>query len=367
MDLDGNPISNRKDEHIDISLKEDVESRIGTWFDSIFLIHNSLPESNIKDISIKAKLLGREFSAPLLIEGMTGGTKRGAEINKKLAIVASEFNIPMMVGSQRIAIEYPELAWTFKVVREISDDIFLIGNIGAVQLVEYDLNKILRVVDMIEADALAIHLNPLQESVQPEGDTDFRGVLKKIERVSAELSIPVIVKETGAGISMEVAKMLLGTNIKAIDVAGLGGTSWSAIEVYRARKVSDRTKEHIGTKYWNWGIPTAASVIEVKYVVGDKMEVIASGGIRDGLDIAKAIAIGADFAGMAKPILEALSRGLDELRKFLSRIFIELRNAIFLTGAKSLYDLKKVPIVIFPPLKYWLESRGIKIRGVNFG
>ena len=357
-------ISNRKDEHIDISLEKDVDSEIHTWLDSIFLVHNSLPELDMKDVSIKAKLFGREFNAPLLIEGMTGGTKRGAEINEQLATIADELNIPMMVGSQRIAIENPDLSWTFSVARDVAPNLFLIGNIGAAQLIEYDVKQIAKAVDMIDANALAIHLNPLQESVQPEGDTNFRGVLNKIKKISEEINVPIMIKETGAGISMEVAQKLVDANVQAIDVSGLGGTSWSAIEVYRALNQNDEIKAHLGKKFWSWGIPTAASIIEVKSVVGDKIQVIASGGIRDGIDIAKSIAIGADFAGMAKPILKALSKGVDELKTFLLKLFLEIRNAVFLTGAKNIYELKNVPIVIFPPLKYWLESRKIKIRGV---
>ncbi len=356
-----NLIHNRKDEHIDIALNEDVESKIATWFDSIHLIHMSLPETNMKTISIKAKLLGRTFSAPVLIEGMTGGTKRGGEINEKLARVASELDIPMMVGSQRVAIEDPSVEWTFRIARDVDPNIFLIGNIGAAQIIEYDINKVSRAISMIEADALAIHLNPLQESVQPEGDTNFQGVLKRIDYLSRELSIPIIVKETGAGISYETALMLKQTEIKAIDIAGLGGTSWSAIEVYRAKKVNEELKMMLGKKFWNWGIPTAASIMEVKAAVGDKFEIIASGGIRDGVDVAKAIAIGASFAGLARPILKALSGGEENLKRFLKLVFHEIKNVVFLTGAKNIYELREKPIVIFPPLKYWLESRNIKL------
>ncbi|MGQ4892136.1 MAG: type 2 isopentenyl-diphosphate Delta-isomerase [Candidatus Njordarchaeia archaeon] len=360
----GNMITNRKDEHIDIVINKRVESDITTWFDSIHLIHISLPESNLHKISIEAELLGRKFNAPVLIEGMTGGTKRGAEINKNLAKVAKELNIPMMVGSQRVTVENRELEWTFKIAREEGDDIFLIGNIGAAQLLEYDLEEIMRAINMVDADALAIHLNPLQESVQPEGDSNFEGILAKIKYISEELSVPIIVKETGAGISKEVAEMLLDTNIKAIDVAGLGGTSWSAIEVYRAKKYGEKTKAMLGKEFWNWGIPTAASVIEVKSVVGDKIEVIASGGIRNGQDIAKAIAIGADFGGMARPLLLALNESYEALKEFILKIFYEIRNIVFLTGSKNLYDLRNKPVIIFPPLKYWLESRKINFRGL---
>ena len=364
MNEDYRPIiHNRKDEHIDIALQKDVESRITTWFDSIFLVHISLPETDMKKIDIKARLLGREFNAPVLIEGMTGGTKRGAEINEKLAKAASKYNIPMMVGSQRVAIEDPSVEWTFKIARDVDPNIFLIGNIGAAQLIEYSKDKISRAISMIEADALAIHLNPLQESVQPEGDTNFEGVLKRINWLSNELSVPLIVKETGAGISYEVAKMLNDeTDIKAIDVSGLGGTSWSAIEIYRAEKAGDILKKHLGEKFWSWGIPTAASVIEVRAAVKRDVEIIASGGIRDGLDIAKAIAIGADFGGLARPILKALSKGEDQLGRFLENIFHEIKNVVFLTGAKNIYQLKEKPVIIFPPLKYWLEQRNISLK-----
>ncbi len=365
MVLDSNDIiSNRKDEHIDIALKKDVESKIETWFDCIHLIHTALPENDLKEVSIEAYLLGKKFNAPILIEGMTGGTKRGAEINEKLAIIASQFNIPMMVGSQRVAIEDPALEWTFRIARDVSPDIFLIGNIGAAQLVEYNIKKIVKAIDMIDADALAIHLNPLQESVQPEGDSNFKGIMKRIEYIASEIDVPIVVKETGAGISREVAIALMETGIKAIDVAGLGGTSWSAIEVFRAKKAGDIKKAHLGMKFRDWGIPTAASVIEVKSVVGDSIEVIASGGIRDGIDVSKAISIGADFAGLARPILMALNEGLEKLIEFLERIFYEIRNVVFLTGSKNLSELKEKPVIVFPPLRYWLKSRKINFKGL---
>ncbi len=358
-------ITNRKDEHIDIALKENVEGKIGTWFDCINFIHTALPETDLHKIQVKTRFLGREFSAPLLIEGMTGGTPRGAKINEQLAKAARELNIPMMVGSQRIAIEKPETEWTFRIARESGEDIFLIANIGAAQITTYTLDKITRIISMIDADALAIHLNPLQESVQPEGDTDFTGVLDRIDWLSRELSVPIIVKETGAGISYETAKMLLKTKVKAIDVSGSGGTSWSAIEVYRARKVKDDVKEHLGTKFWNWGIPTAASVVEVRAAVGKEIQVIASGGIRDGVDAAKAISLGADMVGMARPVLKALDRGYNHLLNFLNKTILEIRNVVFLTGSKSLKELRKKPIVVFPPLAYWLEARGFRLEEIR--
>jgi len=270
-----------------------------------------------------------------------------------------------MVGRQRIAIEKPETEWTFRIAREAGEDIFLIANIGAAQITTYTMDKISKIISMIEADALAIHLNPLQESVQPEGDTDFTGVLDRIDQLSRELSVPIIVKETGAGISYETAKMLLKTNIKAIDVSGSGGTSWSAIEVYRARKVKDQVKEHLGTKFWNWGIPTAASIVEVKAAVSKNIQIIASGGIRDGIDAAKAISLGADMVGMARPILKALDKGYSQLINFLKKTILEIRNVVFLTGSNTLKELRKKPIVIFPPLAFWLEARGFRLEEIR--
>ncbi|MHA1615912.1 MAG: type 2 isopentenyl-diphosphate Delta-isomerase [Candidatus Njordarchaeales archaeon] len=358
-------IINRKDEHIYLTLNTDVAHKETTWFECIKLIHKALPELSLENIQLKTVFLGKTFSYPFLIEGMTGGTELGANINRNLAEAAEELNIPMMVGSQRVALKNPEVEWTFKIARKTAPDIFLIANIGAPQLPELSINDLEKIVSMIEANALAIHLNPLQEVIQPEGDTNYRGVLEKISEIADYFDIPLIVKETGSGISKEVARSLSNTGIKAIDVAGVGGTSWAAVEYYRARKSRDDLRTRLGEIFWSWGIPTAASIIEARNGASADLEIIASGGIRSGLDIAKALAIGANFSGAAKPLLEPAMKSADDVKKVIEEMMYELRIAMFLCGAKTINDLKNIEFVILPPLRYWIIDRGLEIkRGV---
>jgi len=359
-------LKSRKNEHIYIVLENDVETKRTTWLESVTLIHRSLPEIDLDAIDLRASLLGREFNAPVLIEAMTGGTELGAKINKNLASVAQEYNIPMGLGSQRAGLRDKETIWTYKIARDIAPDAFLIGNIGAPQLHELKLKDIDNLVSMIEADALAIHLNALQEVVQWEGDTNYSGVLAKIKEITDYLSIPVIIKETGAGISRETARGLIEAGVKGIDVAGVGGTSWSAVEYYRAKNRNHETKSNLGKVYWDWGIPTAASILEVKTAVHqsgvkEKIYIIGSGGIRTGLDAAKSIALGADFVGMAKPFLKPAIEGTDSVKRFLNLFLDELRTALFLTGSRNISELKNSSFVVLSPLKDWIEQRKLII------
>ena len=354
-------IINRKNEHIYIVLNSDTDHKITTWLECIKFVHQALPESSLDEIDLRTNFLGKTFSFPFLIEGMTGGTELGANINRNLAEAAEELNIPMMVGSQRVALKNPDTEWTFRIARETARDIFLIANIGAPQLPELSIKDIEKIISMIEADALAIHLNPLQEVIQPEGDINYKGIVPKIKEIADHFGIPVIVKETGNGISKETASLLAKTNIKAIDVAGAGGTSWAAVEYYRARKSKDTLRSRLGKIFWSWGIPTAASIIEARNGVGSGIQIIASGGIRSGIDIAKAIAIGADFAGAAKPLLKPAMESADNVKKVIEELMYELRITMFLVGAKTIKDLKSVDFVILPPLKYWIEDRDLKI------
>lgn len=321
---------NKKLEHLRICIEREVESG-NTGFAEIHLIHNALPEIDFDEINLGIKFLGKRLNFPIIIEGMTGGTKEAKEINRDIAEISQEFGIGFGVGSQRMAIENDEFAGTYK-VRDIAPDIFLIANLGAVQLnYGYGIEECGKAVEMIDADALALHLNSLQEVIQPEGNKNFSNLIKKINEISENLKKPVIVKETGCGISYETAKKL---KVDAIDIAGLGGTSWGLVESYR---LGSGIRE-IGRTFSNWGIPTAECIMQVSRL---KVPIIASGGIRTGLDAAKSIALGAECVGIALPILKAWNKeGKEGIRKFLEEFILELRIAMFLTGAKDIKGLR---------------------------
>lgn len=347
--------SSRKRDHIRICLKEDVGfERKTTWLEYVELVHNALPELNFDEVSTEAVFLGRRFGMPLIIEAMTGGVHEAAKINGNLAEAAERLSIPMGVGSQRAGLIDEGAKYTYRIARERGPNVFLIANISGVQLVHDGVGVAEKIVEMIEADAAAIHLNPLQELVQPEGSTSFRGVLGAIEKAVERLDVPVIVKEIGCGISYEVAKLLEKIGVKAIDVAGAGGTCWTKIEMLRARGVSEE-RELLAKTLLEWGIPTAASVIEVSSTVS--IEVVASGGIRTGLDIAKVLSIGADMAGIAHPLLKPAASSADEVIRFLSKIRNELKAGMFLTGCGDVEALKRSPHVLLGPLLEWVKQR----------
>lgn len=348
----------RKSSHIKICLEKDVEAHtIKTGFDDIYLVHTSLPEINTVNIDLSTHFCGKKLSAPIVIEAMTGGTKQSKEINSLLAGAAESLGIAMGVGSQRVAIENPELTDTFKIVREKAPNAFLIANIGAAQLAKgFGLREVKIAIDMIEADALAIHLNPLQEAVQPEGEANFAKVIEKIRELTNSIDIPIIAKETGAGISAEVAKNLESAGVKCIDVSGAGGTSWAAVEYYRATKARDAQRQSIAKAFWDWGIPTAVSIVEVSKSTA--LPVIASGGVRTGMNVAKAIALGADLAGMSLPLLKPAFVGQEKILKTLKMLIEELKTTMFLSGAKSISDLKSIPVIVTGFTAEWLKLRG---------
>jgi len=288
---------------------------------------------------------------------MTGGATETTKINAAIAQAVEELGLGMGVGSQRAAINNPKLEHTFTVAREKALTAFLIANIGAPQLVQgYGVREARRAVDMMKADALAIHLNPLQEAVQPEGETDYAGVLKKIGEIAQALKVPVIVKETGAGIAAEEAKILEAAGVAGIDVAGAGGTSWAAVEYHRAKRLGDEFRQRLGENFWDWGIPTAASLVEVVQSV--HLTVTASGGIRSGMDVAKALALGADLASTALPVLRPATKSSEEIKKTLQFTIEELRNAMFLVGAESIQGLRDAPTVVIGKTAQWLRARG---------
>jgi isopentenyl-diphosphate delta-isomerase len=316
-----------------------------------------LPEVNKSKIDLSTSFLGKKFCAPIIVGAMTGGTEQATKINASIAQAVETLGLGMGVGSQRAAIEDKKLEETYSVARKMAPNAFLIANIGGVQLVHgYGVKEVRSVIEMIDADAVAIHLNALQEAVQPEGQTNFRGILAKIQEIAGEINTPLIVKETGAGISAEDAKSLEIAGIKAIDVGGVGGTSFAAVEYHR----SIANQNLSGEAFWDWGIPTAVSLIETTQTV--KLPVIASGGVRSGTDIAKVIALNASLASISQPILQVAVKGAKETETKLSCLIDELRNALFLVGAEKLSDLHSVPLVIMGKTGEWLQARGFNLQ-----
>src|SRR5271155_63160 len=291
----------RKEEGIDVVLKERVQSReTTTLLECVHLIHSALPESNMEDMDLSVSLLGKRLRAPIIVDSMTGGAPRAEKINGILAEVVEEKGFAMGLGSQRAGLMSAGMAGTYSIARKNAPTAFLFANIGAAQLARgFSVKDAEKLVKMIDADALAVHLNPLQEVVQPEGEPSFKGVLAAIKNLCRELSVPVIVKEVGAGISREVAIQLEYAGVKAINVAGAGGTSWAAVEAHRASERNMQSKTDLGVLFWDWGIPTAAALMEVKKAV--RVPVIASGGLRNGLDVAKCLSLGAEACGLARP------------------------------------------------------------------
>lgn len=355
-----NQTQERKIDHIKICLEENVQARhVTTGFEDIFFVHRALPEIDKDKIDLSTKVFNHEFSAPIIVGAMTGGTSEATKINAAIAEAVQKLGLGMGVGSQRVAIEDEKLKESFVITRKKAPTAFLIANIGASQLVKgYGLKETKTAVEMIDANALAIHLNPLQEVIQPEGETNFVGVLQKIEEITKALEIPVIVKETGAGISAEVAKKLEAIGVKGIDVAGAGGTSWAAVEYHRAKTVKNYFHKRLGETFWDWGIPTAISLIEVSQ--STKSEVIASGGIRSGIDVAKALALGASLSSISLPILHPATKSAEHVEKALRLIIEELKNTMFLLGIESIKKLSKAPLVITGKTAQWLIMRGFK-------
>ena len=332
--------SKRKDDHIRIVREKDVESG-GAGFEDIVLTHNALPEINKEEIDTSCELLGNELKIPLLIDSMTGGNEQGKEINRNLAAAAEECGIGMGVGSQRAALEDESLEETYSVVREVAPSAFIYGNIGVVQLKKYNMEKIERSVEMIDADALAVHLNFIQEAVQPEGDVNARGCLEAIKNVKESLSVPIMVKETGCGISQDLAEKLDNVGVDIINVGGKGGTSWPYIESYRASANENHKKAKVGETFKDWGIPTAVST----HVSSEVHPcVIASGGIRTGLDIAKSLALGANAAAAATPFLEPGLKGKKEVINEIERMKEELEVSMLSLSSKNTEELSKVDV-----------------------
>ncbi len=327
----------RKADHIRICLEEDVQSNATTnGLEHYRFTHCCLPEVDRVCINLTTNFLGKQLGAPLLISSMTGGTKQAETINLRLAQMAQHYKFAMGVGSGRVAIEKPEVAETFA-MRKFAPDILLFANLGAVQLnYNYGLEQCLRVVDILEADALILHLNPLQECIQTNGDTNFRGLLDKIAILCSELPVPVIAKEVGNGISAPMAEKLIAAGVTAIDVAGAGGTSWAKVESERADSLLAR---RLGMTFADWGLPTAECIVNIRSVAPD-IPLIASGGLRNGVDVAKVIALGADIAGLALPFLQAAAESEAALQDFAELLIAELTTVLFCTGNATVDQLK---------------------------
>ena len=350
-------ISSRKQEHVELTIERDVSFQTKTsGFERWEFQHNALPELDFSDVDPSTPFLGKTLALPFVISSMTGGYEDAIRINRRLAEVCAEKQLAMGVGSQRQAMEETRFHRSFSVVREVAPNIPIFGNIGAAEVAKLkDVSKIKRLADLIKADGFAVHLNPLQEFLQPEGNPEFRGALKGIEMLVKELPIPVIVKEIGAGISLSVAKRLLDAGVTIIDVAGAGGTSWAGVEILRRAKVEGKRSKTAGDSersahaFWDWGIPTVDALRQVCSLKTQfpHLTVIASGGVSNGIDVAKAIAFGADMAGAARLMLKELEAGgTKALLAKISAWEMELKGAMFLTGSRTITDLQAQQLVL---------------------
>ena len=335
--------SSRKADHIRINLEEDVASALSSGLDRFQFIHQALPEINLEDIDLSLDLFGRRLRSPILISSMTGGTHEAMQINLTLAEAAEETGVAMGLGSQRAAIEHPELEASFQ-VRNVAPNILLFANLGAIQLnYGYGIDECRRAVEMIEADALILHLNALQEAVQPEGNTRFADLANKIEQICRKLPVPVIVKEVGWGISSETAQRLSDAGVAAIDVAGAGGTSWSQVEMHRS---INQSQARLAAAFIDWGISTADSIQLVR-AAAPHLPVFASGGIRTGIEIAKSISLGASLGGMASPFLKAAAISAQTTIQTIQEITREIQVCMFAVGAMNINDLQKTEMKKF--------------------
>lgn len=355
----------RKIEHVTIALENDIAApQQASWAD-VRLVHRALPEVNLDEIDTRVDFLGGQLRHPIFISSLTGGHPDVTAINERLATIAGEYGLAMGVGSQRAALVTPELAHTYEVVRAAAPAAFLIANVGAPQLIEqqrhpaFSVADARRAVEMIGARALAIHLNFLQEAAQPEGDRRAKGGLAAIGAIAAEVGVPVIAKETGAGISYEQAHALRMAGVAAIDVGGAGGSSMAAMESVRAQSRGDGRAARIGQLFRGWGIATPIAVVETRLGAGG-LPVISTGGVRSGLDAARALALGATLIGMGFPFLKAASESLEAVREFLEQFLAELRVAMQLTGAATIAELQRQPVVITGETRAWLLSRGFE-------
>ena len=334
-------LSDRKNQHLDIVLGGRGRGAARSGLDNVAFVHVALPELHMDEIDLSLPFLGRRIAAPLLVSSMTGGPSRAVAINRHLAEACEALGLPLAVGSQRVAIEAGETGGLGAELRRLAPSVPLLANFGAAQLnTGFGPEEARRAVEMIEADALIIHLNPLQEAVQPEGDRDWRGLLGRIEALARALPVPLVAKEVGAGLSGAVARRLWETGVRILDVAGAGGTSWAAVEAERAQNARQAA---VARAFADWGIPTAQAIAEVRASCPEAV-VIGSGGIRDGLDAARAIRLGADLVGQASGLLEAATQSAEAVAEQFGTVIAQLRVACFCTGSRDLAALRVAPL-----------------------
>jgi isopentenyl-diphosphate Delta-isomerase len=344
MNSDKSNTSSRKKEHLELCLSDEVAYKTkSTGFEYYDFEHCAITEVDIDKINFRTKFLGKKIDYPFLISCMTGGTSEAENINAQLAMVAENLNIPIGVGSQRQALENDDFAESFKTVRRNAPKVPVLGNIGASQVVQVEsMDPLFRLVEMIEADGVVVHINPLQELLQKEGETNFNGLLKKIKSIVKKLSVPIIIKEVGAGISYKAASKLLDAGVEGIDVAGAGGTSWAGVEILRNKDNNEKDNY-----FWDWGLPTSYCIKEVHKLKNNfKFRLIGSGGINNAIDAAKAIALGADIVASARVILlELQNSGIEGTQKLITSWFDTIRRIMYLTGSKSLKQLKENKLI----------------------
>ena len=350
-------IARRKADHIEVAASgaADFAERT-TLLEHVHLVHQALPELSVDELDLATALCGRTLAAPLMVTGMTGGTGDAGPINRDIAIAAAAAGLAMGVGSQRAMAEHPELLATFR-VKDVAPGVVLIGNLGVVQAKALGTARVIELIKQIEADALAIHLNPGQELIQADGDRDFRGAVDTIARLVDELGVPVIVKETGCGLSAQAAARLRAAGVSTVDVAGAGGTSWVAVEARRAAEGSPARA--LGTELWDWGVPTAVATVACAQA---GLTTIASGGLRSGLDVARALALGASLGGLAAPVLRAQrAGGVAAITALLDGVIASIRTVMLLTGARRAADLRAAPRHLGAPLRAWLDDLGLPV------
>jgi isopentenyl-diphosphate delta-isomerase len=355
------PVEARKAEHLRVSATADVNARIGAGWDDIHLVHQALPEVDFDRIDLGVSLFGKRIDAPLVLASMTGGHAAAHEINAMLARMAEHHGVAMGVGSQRAALRNPRLAYTYAIVREQAPSALVIANVGANQLIAQESGRALSpedvrtAVEMLRADALAIHLNTLEESIQPEGDRRAAGVAAALRQLVESVGVPVLAKETGAGLSRWAALRLRDLGVAALDIGGVGGTSFAAIEGLRAAQQGDVAGQRLGEVLRDWGTPTAVAIVAARAA---GLPIIATGGVRSGLDAAKALALGASAVGVARPLLQSALQGESALEAWIQQWLLELRTALFLTGSATPSDLERKPKVILGETRSWLDALG---------
>lgn len=356
-------VKQRKIEHVNIALAQDVSAPQRAGWHDISLIHQALPETNLDEIDTGVTFLGRALRYPIFISSLTGGHPDVTTINRNLARAAQEYGLALGVGSQRAAIVNPQLASSYAVTREQAPGAFLIANIGAPQLIAqaghpaFTLAQVQRAISMIGADALAVHLNSLQEAAQPEGDRNTLGEAEALKQLTEAIKLNVIAKETGAGICREQAMLLRSCGVAAIDVGGAGGSSMPAMEAARAQARGDELGASIGQIYRDWGIPTPIALVEAGV---SQLPLIATGGVRNGLDVARALALGATLVGIGFPFLKAASQSYEKVQEFMEGITAQLKVAMQLSGARTVASLREADVMVLGATREWLMLRGFE-------